>query len=162
MVEMGRQEGRRQKVVMNKVLFLCTGNYYRSRFAELFFNHHAAQRGLAWVADSRALALELGVNNVGPISRYTVAGLQERGITLDGTHRLPQQVSEADLQEAALVIALDRTEHTPYVIERLPAWRDHIRYWEVADLHLLTAVDALTRIETQVLTLLDQLTTSGV
>jgi protein-tyrosine phosphatase len=28
------------------MLFLCTGNYYRSRFAELLFNHLAKQRGL--------------------------------------------------------------------------------------------------------------------
>ena len=30
---------RRRKV--RTVLFLCTGNYYRSRFAEELFNHHA-------------------------------------------------------------------------------------------------------------------------
>jgi|LakMenEpi03Aug12_release.lakeMendotaPanAssembly.Ray.scaffolds.fasta_scaffold926919_2 protein-tyrosine phosphatase len=142
---------------MKRVLFLCTGNYYRSRFAELLFNDQAGQRGLAWVADSRALALELGVNNVGPISRYTVEGLQARGVTFAATHRFPQQVSEADLQEAALVIALDRTEHQRYVEERLPAWREQILYWEVADLHLLTADDALARIEAQVATLLDHL-----
>lgn len=140
-----------------KVLFLCTGNYYRSRFAELFFNHWATKRNLAWVADSRALALELGVNNVGPISHYTVAGLQERGIRFAGAHRLPQPVTEADLQTATLVIALDRSEHQPYVTERLPTWTAQIQYWEVADLHLLTATDALTRIEAQVLMLLAQL-----
>ena len=28
------------------VLFLCTGNYYRSRFAEILFNSVAAQMGL--------------------------------------------------------------------------------------------------------------------
>ncbi|MCE7984639.1 MAG: low molecular weight phosphatase family protein [Caldilinea sp. CFX5] len=142
---------------MKKVLFLCTGNYYRSRFAELLFTHQAMQRGLTWVADSRALALELGVNNVGPISHYTVAGLQERGISFTGTHRLPQQVTEADLQAATLVIALDRTEHQRYVEERLPNWAERVHYWEVADLHLLTAADALARIELQVLALLDRL-----
>lgn len=147
---------------MKTVLFLCTGNYYRSRFAEILFNHQAAQRGIAWVADSRALALELGINNVGAISPYTVTGLQERGIDPGGTLRFPQQVTEDDLQEAALIIALDHTEHRPYVEARLPAWGDRIRYWEVADLHLLTATDALMRIERQVLTLLDQLAASGV
>ena len=141
-----------------KVLFLCTGNYYRSRFAELLFNHQAAQRGIAWVADSRALALESGVNNVGPMSRYTVAGLQERGIPLAAPPRLPQQVTETDLAGAALIIALDRTEHQRYVEERLPDWTDRVHYWAVADLHLMDAADALARIETQVLRLLDQLT----
>ena len=33
---------RRSHPTMKTVLFLCTGNYYRSRFAEIFFNWHAA------------------------------------------------------------------------------------------------------------------------
>jgi hypothetical protein len=48
------------------VLFLCTGNYYRSRFAEVLFNARAAEAGMAWVAASRGL--ELHACNVGPIN----------------------------------------------------------------------------------------------
>jgi protein-tyrosine phosphatase len=40
------------------VLFLCTGNYYRSRFAEVLFNSVADRMGLPWRASSRGLALE--------------------------------------------------------------------------------------------------------
>ena len=47
---------RRQQIV----LFLCTGNYYRSRFAEAVFNSVAARMGLSWRASSRGLALERG------------------------------------------------------------------------------------------------------
>jgi protein-tyrosine phosphatase len=50
------------------VLFLCTGNYYRSRFAEELFNHEAERASLPWIAQSRGLALERGTNNVGPIA----------------------------------------------------------------------------------------------
>jgi protein-tyrosine phosphatase len=42
--------------------FLCTGNYYWSRFAEILFNSVAGKRGLPWQASSRGLALERGVN----------------------------------------------------------------------------------------------------
>jgi protein-tyrosine phosphatase len=49
------------------VLFLCTGNYYRSRYAEVLFNSVAGKMSLAWKASSRGLALERGVNNVGPM-----------------------------------------------------------------------------------------------
>jgi Low molecular weight phosphotyrosine protein phosphatase len=47
------------------ILFLCTGNSYRSRFAEVLFNSVAGKMGLPWQASSRGLALERGVNNVG-------------------------------------------------------------------------------------------------
>ena len=62
------------------VLFLCTGNYYRSRFAEIVFNHFASSRSLDWRADSRGLAREFGAWNVGPISPYTLQALLDRNI----------------------------------------------------------------------------------
>src|SRR5690349_6691472 len=86
------------------VLFLCTGNYYRSRFAEIYFNWHAGNRGLAWQADSRGLAID-GCN-VGPISRYTLASLRLRGIASDTCERMPISLREADLAAADRVIAV--------------------------------------------------------
>ena len=53
---------------VRSVLFLCTGNYYRSRFAEIVFNSVAERMGLPWRASSRGLALGRGVNNVGPMA----------------------------------------------------------------------------------------------
>jgi hypothetical protein len=35
---------------MKRVLFLCSGDYYRSRFAEIYFNWRANQRRLLWLA----------------------------------------------------------------------------------------------------------------
>ena len=60
------------------VLFLCTGNYYRSRFAEELFNHQAERADLDWIAQSRGLALERGAYNVGPISPVRLACPQSR------------------------------------------------------------------------------------
>ena len=40
------------------VLFLCTGNYYRSRFAEILFNSVAGKMSLPWKVSSRGLALK--------------------------------------------------------------------------------------------------------
>ncbi len=78
---------------MPTILFLCTGNYYRSRFAEELFNHLAKQHGLDWTATSRALAIELGIYNHGPISNHTRVALIEREIPLAEPVRHPQQVS---------------------------------------------------------------------
>jgi hypothetical protein len=63
------------------VIFLCTGNYYRSRFAEEFFNHHAERAGLHWIARWRGLALERGMHNIGPISPFALHALKEMAIS---------------------------------------------------------------------------------
>ena len=85
---------------MKTILFLCTGNYYRSRFAEELFNHHAERVGLDWVAQSRGLALERGAHNVGPISPFALHALKEMVITPRGADRFPRQCTVDDLAAA--------------------------------------------------------------
>jgi len=94
----------------NAVLFICTGNYYRSRFAEAIFNHEAERRGLAWRAFSRGLAIHLVE---GPISPHTEAEMARRGIPRTRTAPGRQQVAEEDFHHARLVIALKTDEHRP-------------------------------------------------
>src|SRR5438046_4510439 len=89
------------------VLFLCTGNYYRSRFAEVLFNSVAAKMGLPWRASSRGLALERGVNNVGPMAASAIKALEAIGVRAgDAITRMPAQVTTDDLEGAALLVAL--------------------------------------------------------
>jgi protein-tyrosine phosphatase len=142
---------------MRMVLFLCTGNYYRSRFAELLFNALAMENGLAWQADSRGLALEKGVHNIGPISVTAVNTLRILGVHLPGTARHPLQVQEQDFRQAALVIALKEAEHRPYVSERYPAWVNTIEYWHVHDGHPTAVYNPLTEIEREVRRLIQRL-----
>jgi protein-tyrosine phosphatase len=97
------------------VLFLCTGNYYRSRYAELLFNAWAPAHRLAWRADSRALALERGADNVGPISAAVLEACVGRGIALPQPLRFPLAVSEVDLRAARRVIALKEAEHRSFL-----------------------------------------------
>lgn len=140
-----------------RVLFLCTGNYYRSRFAEELFNHLAAQAGLRWEAGSRGIATELGVNNVGPISPHAVRGLQARGVHIRGAGRYPQQLQVQDLEKADRVIALNETEHRRLLHERFPGWIDRMEYWRVNDLDLTPPETALARIETRIRELIARL-----
>ena len=121
---------------MNKILFLCTGNYYRSRFAEHLFNHLARKQKLNWQAYSRSLALERGINNVGAISQYAVEQLQIRGVTIAENERFPQQAVNEDFSTADLIIALDQSEHKPLILERFPQWTDAVEYWLIHDTHI--------------------------
>ena len=128
------------------VLFLCTGNYYRSRFAEHYFNHLADARQLPWRAISRGLATERNVTLPGTISRHTVAMLTAMGIPLPGSHRAGQQCTVADLQAADVVIALKEAEHRPLLAERYAGWEAKVRYWHVHDLDAAAAEVALAEI----------------
>jgi protein-tyrosine phosphatase len=142
---------------MNTLLFLCTGNYYRSRFAELVFNALAATQRLNWQAISRGLALERGVNNTGPISRTVLDTLSALGIDGQTGLREPLQVQEHEFAEAQLIIALQEAEHRPLLAERYPAWVEHVVYWHVRDVRPSPDYNPLQEIEQEVRRLLPRL-----
>jgi protein-tyrosine phosphatase len=142
-------------------LFLCTGNYYRSRFAEILFNSLAVASGLAWRAESRGLAIERGVNNVGPMSADTLGGLRELGVAAGAYLRLPLQVVEADLERADLIVALKEAEHRPLLRDRFPPWEGRVRFWHVHDTDAGTVQEALAGIECEVRTLVAWLRNRG-
>ena len=116
------------------VLFLCTGNYYRSRFAEILFNSVAGKMNLLWRASSRGLALERGVNNKGPMAVTAIDALEARGLRgMADFARFPIQVTANDLEIADWIVALKHAEHLPLLQERFPAWTEKVEYWQVDD-----------------------------
>jgi protein-tyrosine phosphatase len=141
----------------HKVLFVCTGNYYRSRFAEMLFNALASRLELSWQADSRGLATEFGAWNIGPISPLVLRKLKALGVPAETEPRAPMQLKESDLAEADVVIALHASEHRPLLRRRFAEWADRVVYWDVPDLNLMKADDALSGIENNVRTLVEQL-----
>src|SRR5580692_13029766 len=105
------------------ILFLCTGNYYRSRFAEILFNSVAMKMGLSWKASSRGLALARGINNVGPMAASAISALEALHAGAgDDCSRFPVQVTINDLEGAERIIALKQAEHLPLLQDRFPAW----------------------------------------
>jgi predicted translation initiation factor SUI1 len=145
------------KRVEMTVLFLCTGNYYRSRFAEGLFNSVAGKIGLPWRASSRGLALERGVNNVGPMAVTAIRALAALGVrAAEAVARLPAQVTADDLEGANRVVALKKEEHLPLLQERFPAWADKVEFWQVDD-----ASEALALIEREVMDLVARILGGG-
>jgi protein-tyrosine phosphatase len=143
--------------LIKTVLFLCTGNYYRSRFAEELFNHRAIRTQIGWQAQSRALALELGVNNVGPLAPVVLQGLQARGLSAKGGCRMPRQCVAIDLENAHRIIALNGPEHRPLVRTRFPEWERHIQFWTIEDAEYVAPEIALAAIDKQIDVLLNTL-----
>ncbi len=143
---------------MKQVLFLCTGNYYRSRYAELLFNALAPAAGLpGWQAESRGLDVSAGSGNVGPMSYFVIARLGRQGIEAPAEPRPPLQAAGEDLAAADLVIALKEAEHRPMIDARFERWAHRVEYWQVHDIDLASPPVALALIEEQVDALLRRL-----
>lgn len=144
---------------MQTILFLCTGNYYRSRYAELLFNELAQKSGLVWHAESGGLLVKEGVNP-GPIAKPTLAALAAAGIESHPAdiERYPAQVTETELAGAAIVVALKEAEHRPLLASGYPGWEDRVVYWHIHDLDKASAAEALGEIDGLVRGLVQELT----
>ena len=139
-----------------QVLFLCSANYYRSRFAEHLFNWLAVEADLDWRADSRGLMVG-SWGDVGAIARATLDALQQRGLAVDQPHRLPISLTASDLERSDLVVAVKESEHRPLLHEHFPAWADSVEYWHIDDLDCAVPADALPLLEDRVRALVDRL-----
>jgi predicted translation initiation factor SUI1 len=140
-----------------EILFLCTGNYYRSRFAEVLFNSVAGKMGLPWRAASRGLALERGVNNIGPMAVSAIQALEAMGVRAgDDCARVPAQVTMADFERAERVVALKQHEHLPLLQERYPVWAEKVEFWHIDD-----APEVLGLIEREVMGLVARILGGG-
>ena len=138
------------------VLFLCTGNYYRSRFAAILFNHLARQRGMKWSAGSRGLKIGWPGNH-GALSEHTERRLAAMNINFDDSRHMPLQCRECDLAAADLVIALKEAEHRAMLAAQFAGWQDRVTYWHVHDVDAAHPDEALREIELLVRRLIDDL-----
>lgn len=121
-----------------RLLFICSGNYYRSRLAEILFNHHAPEAGLAWDAQSRGL---LSTGELKGMSEHATAYLKANKLNhLAAEPRNPLVADVEDLTDADLVIAMCLEEHKSMVEQKFLALAKalhkagRIRYWNIYDI----------------------------
>lgn len=119
-----------------RLLFVCTGNYFRSRLAEILFNHCAVQSGLPWRAESRGLAVSGQLSGLAIEAR---AYAEAAGVAVP-PGRNPKPLLVDELAGAGLVVLMNRQEHEP-IMERefRPVYRSLVsrgtlRSWNVFDL----------------------------
>lgn len=139
-----------------RILFLCSGNYYRSRFSEALFNFHAEKRGLKARAFSRGLATHLVAEFPDLLSPHTVEALAARCIPELYTGPRPVQVSNTDLATSTRIIALKEAEHRAMLTELHPGWENRVEYWHVHDIDFAHPSAALPEIEGLIAALLDE------
>ena len=140
---------------VNTVLFLCSGNYYRSRFAEELFNHMAAARGVLWMADSAGL--NMNPNNRGPVSDLVLQRLEKLGISPLHGDRHPRPAQSSDFSGADIIVAMSHKEHYDLMRKAYPNYITQALFWDVQDVGETDPDEALTTIEALVDNLVDEL-----
>ena len=143
------------------ILFICTANYYRSRFAEMYFNHLAEQSGIPARADSAAFEMaRWRTYNPGDLSVHTIKELDRLGVNVPKPYRVPKQFDPAQVAVIDRCIALSASEHRPMAARLFPEVVDQLEFWTVEDVEFESPVSALGRIQENVQKLITALSSS--
>lgn len=141
-----------------KVLFLCTGNYYRSRFAEEYFNALAKQRGLLHKAASRGLADQFEkLKNPGPMSFAAIKELKKTGIRIAEPIRFPKKLMTTEISAIDIIICMNKKEHRPYIRKIKELRGKYIKFWDIKDLDQVPADVGLSQCRERVENLLEEI-----
>ncbi len=135
----------------NRVLFICTGNYYRSRFAEVFFNHYAQKYNLDCVGFSRGFQESTRPFAISPNAQN---GLESKNIPFD-LSRFPIKLQPKDFMAADQIILMDEIEHYPMLKEEYPEWMNRAIFWQIRDIDFESPCSALPKLEQQLEVLLN-------
>lgn len=122
---------------VKRLLFICSGNFYRSRLAEALFRHYTDSEEMEWEVFSRGLAVTGALSGVSPevIDFLKPMGLLE---AVDDRDPLPLLVDE--LIGASHVVLLNQAEHEPTMEREFrPLYlkllgAGSITFWNVFDL----------------------------
>ena len=123
-----------------RILFVCTGNYFRSRYAQALFNLKARETKLGWKAFSRGLGVKDRRKGISPLA---VQELSKRGVPESLYQGDPRPLTQADLDQSDYIVVLDETEHRAMLEEGFPKRDDRkIHYWNIPDDSKMIAPEA--------------------
>ena len=140
---------------VNALLFLCSGNFYRSRFAEELFNALASSHGMPFEADSAGL--NLNPNNKGPVSSLVLDRLESLNIKPLQANRFPRPAESFDLASAKVIVAMSHREHYSLVRKIFPTFVFRTKFWDVGDTDEMASAEAFAAMERQVGSLAEEL-----
>lgn len=119
---------------MKSVLFLCTGNYYRSRLAEELLRLYASNEGVSVFCSSAGLGIIPNINNRGPIATRAIDYLKKLGIEKPVDYQAPRQCTQADISSADIIVCMNEQEHRLLLEKKFaPLTHKDIRHWNIPD-----------------------------
>ena len=133
---------------MQKILFVCTANIFRSRFSEEVYNHLAANMSLS----SQAFSAGLMVGHYKTRTIYAPALRQLKLLNILPRRKdeLSIHINDLDLKQFDQVICMDRNEHQPMVRKNKNLTNLNIEYWDIVDEPLVSRDISLPQCYTKV------------
>jgi protein-tyrosine phosphatase len=135
-------ETSQKRVPIRQVCFVCTGNLYRSKYAEAWFNNLCIKDG---VTDLRAFSRGLAAQ---PTENYehgeaftipirlaipTYERMVERNIPFCLMGATNVMLSEYDCASSNVIVLMNKDEHLPKMQDRFPDHLDKIQSYEIGD-----------------------------
>lgn len=120
---------------MYNILFVCTGNFYRSRFCEHYMTYLGELLKLPLSCSSKGFEIELAdhVSTIhGEISPFTIERLKTFGIQIDNVKER-ESLLQSDIDRADILVIIDKGEHSPYLKNFNISKTDTI-FWTVKDI----------------------------
>ena len=114
-----------------KVLFVCTWNIYRSRFAEEVFNFFAKKSNSKHQAFSAGF--RVGNYNFRTIYYPALDNLKKLNIVPLRPNDFSKHIDDVDLYEYDKIICMDEGEHKPMVLGNPSLQKDLFQYWDIID-----------------------------
>ena len=121
----------KSKKKMNKILFICTANIFRSRFSEETFNYLAKKNDLDYRAFSAGL--KVGEYLTMKMAAKTIKHLQLIGIKPVRSNERCIHVDDLNLENYQRIICMDEKEHYPMVQSNFHLQNVKIEYWDIID-----------------------------
>ncbi len=136
------------------VLFICTANHFRSRFAEGLFNHYSKLNGLDLRAESCGFKPEDTAFGVSP---FTASALRLCEAPVECLPFIKQRIHPELISSARIAVAMRRDEHYPLLRDRFPGWEARVRYWDVRDWPEVQPAEAFAMIREGIEGLIEEL-----
>lgn len=119
--------------IMNEsVLFICTGNWFRSKFAETYLRSkgytNVISRGLK-VNNSK----HKKIREKRKISKRVKHKLKSLNILNNYNYVNPTQLTQDDLDRYDTIIAMNKEEHYNFIKKHYPNYINKIIFWDIND-----------------------------
>ncbi len=134
-------------VNMNKVLFIGTGDKFRSKFSAIYFNARCEEKGLKMQAFSAGFTVDSMKDR---IDESVLEYLAFMGIIVEEDDLRSNKLNEIYLNNCSKIICMDMEEHLTFLRQKYPLFVRHATYWHYPNDKMKSAWTTLPLIKKEI------------